>query len=88
MFEVDDPQLLCEVEEREATKQGLMNYKHPCTCCYGAKRYNCHIIKKKLRYFSHDPYFQWPMVVGDSPYKNECTWSVIIFFAMIEIYNI
>ncbi len=66
MFEVDDPQLLYEAEEHEATKQGSMNYKHPCTCCHGAKWYNCHIIKKNLRYFSHDPYFQWPMVVGDS----------------------
>jgi hypothetical protein len=37
MFEVDDPQLLYEAEEHEATKQGSMNYKHPCTCCHGAK---------------------------------------------------
>jgi hypothetical protein len=38
MFLNFDPSALFEIDELEATQQGLISYDCPCKCCHGAKR--------------------------------------------------
>jgi len=42
MVEGIDPQLLYEVEEQVAQRQGLTSYECPCKCCHGAKQQTSH----------------------------------------------
>jgi hypothetical protein len=58
-----DAQALFEANELEASQHGLVSYDCPCMCCHSVKRQLCNAIKKHLRKFGHDPYFQMTMVV-------------------------
>jgi hypothetical protein len=61
-IEIDVPTLF-EVNELEASQHGLVCYDCPCMCCHGVKRQFRSAIKKHLRKYGCDPYFQMPMVV-------------------------
>jgi hypothetical protein len=56
-------QTLFEAEDLEAIQQGLTSYACPCMCCHGAWINLSNTIKRHMRQYGHDPYFQWPMVV-------------------------
>jgi hypothetical protein len=47
----------------KSSQKGLISYDCPCICCHGVKRQLCNSIKKHLRKYGCDPYFQMPMVV-------------------------
>jgi hypothetical protein len=58
-----DAQVLFEANELEANQHGLVSYDCPCMCWHSVKRQLCSGIKKHLRKYGCNPYFQMPMVV-------------------------
>jgi hypothetical protein len=62
-----DPQLLYEIKDQKAQRQGLTSYECPCKCCHGARQQICITIRKHLHQHDRNPFFQWPMVYFFSP---------------------